>query len=116
MLAYPPGVSMLRFALCSLLLATLLCACASPREYQPSPLNLRTGEQFKRADKNGDEKLSREELAKAFPAFADHFDEIDTDHNGFVNLAELRSYFEWSELVSHTDRDRKAKPHTQQPH
>lgn len=107
---------MLRSIFCSLLLAVLLCACASPREYRPSPLNVRTGEQFKKADKNGDEKLSREELATGFPAFADHFDEIDTDHNGFINLAELQSYFEWSELVAHTDQDRKAKPRVQQPH
>lgn len=100
----------------SLLLALLLSACASPREYQPSPLNLRTGEQFKRVDKNGDEKLTREELAAGFPGFADQFDDIDVDRNGSVNLAELQSYFEWSELVAHTDRDRKAKPIPRQVH
>lgn len=101
---------MFRPVFCSLLLATLLCGCASAREYTPSPLNLRTGEQFKKADKNGDEKLTREELAKGFPGFAGQFDEMDVDHSGFVNLAELQSYFEWSELVARTDRDRKTTP------
>lgn len=104
---------MFRSVFCSLLLATLLSGCASPREYQPSPLNLRTGEQFKKADKNGDEKLTREELAQGFPGFVEQFDEIDVDRNGSVNLAELRSYFEWSELVARTDRDRKAAPRSQ---
>ncbi len=63
-------------------------------ETRPSPPNLRQCEQLKKADKNGDAQLSREKLGTGFPAFADHFDEIDTDHNGFINLAELQSYFE----------------------
>lgn len=107
---------MFRTAFCGLLLATLLTACASSREYQPSPLNLRTGEQFKKADKNGDEKLIRAEFAQGFPVFAGQFDEIDVDRNGSANLAELQSYFEWSELVAHTDRDRKSKPRPQPLH
>jgi Ca2+-binding EF-hand superfamily protein len=107
---------MTRVLILALLMPLMISACSGGREYKPSPLHMRTQDQFKRADTNGDEKLTREELAAGFPEFADNFDEIDTDHNGFVNLAELQSYFEWSELVSHTDRDRKATPHRQQPH
>lgn len=43
---------------------------------------------FKRADTNGDGKLSRLEL-EHFPAMAPHFRLIDSDHDGFVSFEEL---------------------------
>ena len=43
---------------------------------------------FARADTNGDGKLSREE-AQRFPEIAARFDELDSDHDGFLSLAEF---------------------------
>ena len=43
---------------------------------------------FKRADTNGDGKLSRLEL-EHFPAMAPHFQLIDTNHDGFISFEEL---------------------------
>jgi len=43
---------------------------------------------FKRADANGDGKLSKEEAAR-LPAIAARFDELDRDKDGFLSLAEF---------------------------
>jgi Ca2+-binding EF-hand superfamily protein len=43
---------------------------------------------FKRADLNGDGKLSKSE-AESMPAVANKFDEIDKDKDGFLSLAEF---------------------------
>ena len=43
---------------------------------------------FARADTNSDGKLSREE-AQRFPEIAARFDELDTDHDGFLSLIEF---------------------------
>lgn len=43
---------------------------------------------FKRADANGDGKLTREESAR-LPAVADRFDDYDKDGDGVLTLAEL---------------------------
>jgi Ca2+-binding EF-hand superfamily protein len=107
---------MSRRLMLALITVLMVSACGGGREYKPSPLHLRTNEQFKLADKNGDEKLTREEFAQGFPQFAANFDDVDVDRNGFVNLAELQSYFEWVQLVSRTPEDRKSKPRPQQPH
>lgn len=85
--------------LCACQLA--LAACASPPPH-PGPQGLQGGLRaaFKKADLNGDEQLTREEMSAGLPQFAEHFDEIDTDHNGLVNLAELQSYVQWRRLES----------------
>ncbi len=43
---------------------------------------------FKRADANGDQRLSREE-AKQVPVVAKNFERLDTDKDGSVSLAEF---------------------------
>src|SRR6478609_5129115 len=48
-------------------------------------------ERLKAADTNADGMLSRQEAA-SLPHIAEHFDEIDTDHNNFVTFEELRAY------------------------
>ena len=47
-------------------------------------------ERFKAADKDGDGKISRAE-AVALPRIAKHFDEIDTNKDGFVTKEELKA-------------------------
>ena len=43
---------------------------------------------FARADLNGDGRLSREESVH-LPAIEARFDEIDTDHDGFLGFEEF---------------------------
>ena len=83
-------------------LAALLLAlqgCASFDEVHSPPatpaLRKELAEQFKAADKDGDENLTREEATAGMPAVAAHFDDMDTDRNGRVNFAELWNYAQW---------------------
>ena len=48
-------------------------------------------ERMKAADKDGDGKISRAEAA-ALPRIAKHFDEIDTNKDGFLTKEELQAY------------------------
>ena len=48
-------------------------------------------EQFKKADKDNDGTLTKEE-AKAMPYVAKHFKEIDTDKDGTVSMDEIRAF------------------------
>ena len=48
-------------------------------------------EQFKKADKDNDGTLIKEE-AKAMPYVAKHFKEIDTDKDGTVSMDEIRAF------------------------
>jgi Ca2+-binding EF-hand superfamily protein len=48
---------------------------------------------FKRADANGDGKLSKEEAAR-LPAIAAKFDELDKDKDGALSMAEFMAGFE----------------------
>lgn len=47
-------------------------------------------DRIKAADKDGDGKISRAE-AVALPRIAKHFDEIDTNKDGFVTKEELKA-------------------------
>jgi serine/threonine protein kinase len=49
-------------------------------------------ERFRAADVDGT-GLTREQMAKNFPQFADRFDAIDTDHDGRVEVSELMAAF-----------------------
>lgn len=48
---------------------------------------------FKRADANGDGKLSKEESAR-LPAIAARFDELDKDKDGFLSMAEFMAGYD----------------------
>ena len=54
-------------------------------------------EQFKKADKDNDGTLTKEE-AKAMPHVAKHFKEIDNDNDGTVSMDEIRAF-----MKSHKD-------------
>jgi Ca2+-binding EF-hand superfamily protein len=51
----------------------------------------RMEEQFKKADKDNDGTLTKDE-AKAMPHVAKHFKEIDTDKDGTVSMDEIRAF------------------------
>ncbi len=53
----------------------------------PSADTARYMEAFERADKNADGKLSKDE-ADNLPAIAQHFEQIDTDKDGFISKTE----------------------------
>ena len=82
---------------------TVLCACVlltvacqeQPRRAAPQGLYESTLANFNKADSNNDEQLTREEMTAGLPQFAASFDEIDTDHNGKVNFAELWSFVQY---------------------
>jgi hypothetical protein len=48
---------------------------------------------FKRADANGDGKLSKEEAAR-LPAIAAKFDELDKDKDGALSMSEFMAGYE----------------------
>ncbi len=48
------------------------------------------GERLRSADKDGDGAISAEE-AKAMPMLAEHFDEVDTNHDGKVTREEMKA-------------------------
>ena len=50
-------------------------------------------ERMKAADKDGDGKISRAEAA-AMPRLAKHFDEIDTNKDGFITKGEMKAHRE----------------------
>jgi hypothetical protein len=48
-------------------------------------------ERFKKADANGDGRISREEAQKGMPQLARDFDRIDTNKDGVVTMEELEA-------------------------
>jgi Ca2+-binding EF-hand superfamily protein len=56
---------------------------------KPAPeMSVKVQEAFARADKNADNKLSKEEAA-AMPVIAEIFDKADVDKDGFLSRAEF---------------------------
>jgi hypothetical protein len=68
-------------------------AQTSPQPAPPAQERMTPEGAFKRADTNGDGKLSREEAAR-LPAIAAKFTELDKDKDGFLSLAEFMAAFE----------------------
>lgn len=60
----------------------------APAAATSAPAASASADAFKRADTNGDQRLSREE-AKQLPAVAQNFDRLDADKDGSVSLAEF---------------------------
>ncbi len=76
------------FTIAAMFLATPVLAQAHEDNHEKGSGKI--AEHWKAADKNSDGKLSKEEAA-ALPRLATHFDEIDTDKDGFVTSAELHA-------------------------
>ncbi|MES0874815.1 hypothetical protein [Sinimarinibacterium thermocellulolyticum] len=84
----------------SALLALALGACGSLPDARRDPLApLRAA--FDAADANDSESLDRDEAAAGMPELAAVFDDVDTDGNGEMTAAELRSYLQWQRVLRH---------------
>ena len=85
----------------SLLLAPAFALAADAGK--PGEKKYRMEEHFKKADKDNDGTLTRDE-AKAMPHVAKHFKEIDTDKDGTVSMDEIRAF-----MKSHKDAHRSGE-------
>ena len=81
-------------ALITVLLSASIGASAAfaqaPAEQPKGERAHKMHERMKAADKDGDGKISRAE-AVALPRLAKHFDEIDTNKDGFLSKEELKA-------------------------
>ena len=81
-------------AIITVLLSTSIGASAAfaqaPAEQPKGERAHKMHERMKAADKDGDGKISRAE-AVAMPRLAKHFDEIDTNKDGFLSKEELKA-------------------------
>ena len=67
-------------------------AMAAAAQAAPAQERLTAESVFTRADANRDGRLSRAEVAR-FPAFSEKFDQLDTDHDGALDLPEFEAGF-----------------------
>ena len=79
--------------------AVLLAACGGGfNDARRDPLTP-VRAQFEAADTDGNESLDRDEVAAGMPKLVEVFNEIDTDGNGEMTAAELRSYLQWQRVL-----------------
>lgn len=86
-----------------LLTLSLLAACSNSagRYGAPErPYEQRLQDEFKAADRDGDEQLSPEEFRAGWPQLEETFATLDSDNNGSLSLAELRAYAEWKRIAT----------------
>jgi len=65
--------------------------CKANPEKCRAELQARVRERFKKADTNGDGRISREEAQKGMPQLAREFDRIDANKDGMATLEELEA-------------------------
>ena len=82
---------------CVALLGTLAaCGPRKPGNYNPRAY---FEADFKKADTDQDESLTREETALGMPSMSLRFDEVDLDKNDRLNFAEVWSYVQWRQVA-----------------
>lgn len=90
---------MRRLPILTLAVAALLCACgARYGERRPDAFDP-VRKDFAAADVDGDENLTREEVAAGMPRLLPVFETIDTDGNQRLSTGELRSWLEWQRVL-----------------
>lgn len=88
-----------RFGSLAALLAALLVGCGGGfSDARRDPLTPVRAE-FDAADTNGNESLDRAEVAAGMPKLGEVFSQVDTDGNGEMTAAELRSYLQWQRVL-----------------
>ena len=65
--------------------------CKADPEKCRAEMQAQSQARFKKADVNGDGKLTREEAQKGMPGVARHFDAIDTNKDGVITLEEMQA-------------------------
>lgn len=93
----------------TLLLGSALALAAACASKPPSPLTEPIRQAFIAADKDGDEALSPDEFA-TLPFTGVKFADLDTDGNGKITLAELRSYLIWRRVQAEDLRRSDSAP------
>ena len=78
----------MRVAACGLILAAGSAVAAAPPVTNFDPVVFE--QRFNKADKGKKGKLSRAEAYAEFPRMPEFFDEIDSDKDNFITLAEVR--------------------------
>ena len=76
-------------AIAMLALLVSLSACA---QADRSQMAQKARDRFNAADVKHVGLLSRKEAREGMPRLADHFDQIDTDHDGQLSMAEIVAY------------------------
>ena len=69
------------------LFGTILSISADAESYRDNEIDKR----FAAADVNHDGKLTLKEAEVGMPRVAEHFDQIDTDHKGYVTLSQIKA-------------------------
>lgn len=66
-------------------------ACKADPEKCRAEMQAQSEQRFRRADANGDGRLTREEAQKGMPGLARHFDQVDANKDGVVTMEELHA-------------------------
>ncbi len=72
-------------------LSAVLLASPVPAAAPASDADSRSAAQFRKADADGDGKLSRAEAERSAPVWAGRFDAIDADRDGKISPEEIRA-------------------------
>ena len=80
------------FAIAALALPALVLAQPSGAESGTQGKGQKFAERFKKADTNGDGKLTKDEANGKMPRVYENFDAIDKNKKGYVTLQEIMAY------------------------
>lgn len=103
---------MIKHALLTLLCLTLVAGAGCARRPHPGDFNPRVyfEADFKKADTDQDESLTRDEAVLGMPSIGQRFDEIDVDKNERLNFAEVWSYVQWRRVANAPPGGEKPRP------
>ncbi|TAK83068.1 MAG: EF-hand domain-containing protein [Aquabacterium sp.] len=79
-------------ALCAMQAVQAADAAASAAGSRSERLKAEFEARFKKADANGDGKLTKDEAKNGMPRVAAHFDEIDRDKHGSITPADIAAW------------------------